>query len=150
MAEKAIDNIREELKYNQEILSGIVPNHKAVLFSIDSLISVSEGDVISVELINIDFKLISSSSWEMAELTQAISYMDIDVVTNLAKVYNFQSYYESILKNFVLKSAYDSDEYMDRETLQKTKAFLETVIPMEEDLASYCKIMIDQVLIEKD
>ena len=151
LAERAMDNIRAELEDNQEILFGIVPNHKAVLYSIDSLINIIEGNDISIDSIkSINFKLISSSSWEMAALTQAISYMDIDVVTNLAKVYNFQTYYESIVKDFVLKSAYDSNENIDREMLLKTKAFLETVIPMEEDLESYCKIMLEQVLIEEN
>lgn len=149
LGEKAVYNIQEELKENKGIMVQLVPYHKSVLSDIDSLIIISEKDKINTDKINsIELTLISSSAWEMAKMTKAIFYMDFDDVNNLAKVYNLQTYYESIVKQYILKNSYNYHDDQDVESAKSTKQFLETIIPLEENLEYYYDIMLNEVLTE--
>lgn len=135
LAEKAIYNIQEELKENKGLMVQFIPHHKSVLSDIDSLILIAEKNNTYADSINsIEVTLISSSVWEMAQITKAIFYIDFDDVNNLAKVYNLQSYYESIVEQYILTNSYNYQDNADLESLKMTKRFLETIIPMEEIL----------------
>ncbi|RLC24927.1 MAG: hypothetical protein DRH21_04710 [Deltaproteobacteria bacterium] len=150
LAEKAIYNIKQELQENKDVMDILIPSHKSILSHIDSIIERKEKNISNVDSnISIDVTLISSSAWEMAEITNAIFYLDFDDANKMAKVYNLQSYYESIIKQFILKNSnsYQSDQ--DLEFLRNNKQFLETIIPLEEDLQNYFNLLLKNVLVEK-
>ena len=150
LAEKAIYNIRQELKENKDAMTILIPSHKSVLSQIDSIIGRKEKNISAVDSnISIDVTLISSSAWEMAEITNAIFYLDFNDANKMAEVYNLQSYYESIIKHFILKNAYSYQSDQDLEFLRNNKQFLETIIPLEEDLRNYFNLLLKNVLVEE-
>ena len=150
LAEKAIYNIKQELQENKEAMDILIPSHKSILSQIDSIIGRKEKNISTVDsIISIDVTLISSSAWEMAEITNAIFYLDFDDANKMAKVYNLQSYYESIIKQFILKNSYSYQSDQDLEFLRNNKQFLETIIPLEEDLQNYFNLLLKHVLMEE-
>ena len=148
LAQKALVNVSEEFKENKEILMNFIPNHKSVLVEIDSVINLSDKDNVLV-IKNIKINLINSSAWEMAKITNAVYYLDFDVVNNLSKIYKLQDYYESIVKQYILKNANSYQIETDKKYLLDAKRFLETIIPLEEDLVGYYNLMLDKVLTKK-
>ena len=150
LAEKAIYNIKQELQENKVAMAILIPSHKSILSQIDSIIVRKENDNSTVNsIISIDVTLISSSAWEMAEITNAIFYLDFDDANKMAKVYNLQSYYESIIKQFILNNSYSYQSDQDLEFLRNNKQFLETIIPLEEDLQNYFNLLLKNVLVEE-
>ena len=150
LAEKAIFNIKQELHENKDAMDILIPSHKSILSQIDSIIGRKEKNISTVDSnISIDVTLISSSAWEMAEITNAIFYLDFDDANKMAKVYNLQSYYESIIKQFILKNSYSYQSDQDLEFLRNNKQFLETIIPLEEDLQNYFNLLLKNVLVEE-
>ena len=150
LAEKAIYNIKQELQENKDAMAILIPSHKSILSQIDSIIVRKENDNSTANsIISIDVTLISSSAWEMAEITNAIFYLDFDDANKMAKVYNLQSYYESIIKQFILKNSYSYQSDQDLEFLRNNKQFLETIIPLEEDLQNYFNLLLKNVLVEE-
>ena len=150
LAEKAIFNIKQELHENKDAMDILIPSHKSILSQIDSIIGRKEKNISTVDsIISIDVTLISSSAWEMAEITNAIFYLDFDDANKMAKVYNLQSYYESIIKQFILKNSYSYQSDQDLEFLRNNKQFLETIIPLEEDLQNYFNLLLKNVLVEE-
>ena len=150
LAEKAIYNIRQELQENKEVMDILIPSHKSILSHIDSIIGRKENYNSTVDsIISIDVALISSSAWEMAEITNAIFYLNFDDANKMAKVYNLQSYYESIIKQFILKNSFSYQSDQDLEFLRNNKQFLETIIPLEEDLQNYFNLLLKNVLVEE-
>jgi len=149
IAEKAVFNIKEELKENKEIMVLAIPDHKNMLSEIDQLIKISENqNTVNDTLKAIDITLISSSAWEIAKITNAVFYIDFENVNNLAKVYDLQSYYESIVKQYVLKNAMSQNNNMDINQLKNTRQFLKTIIPLEVNLEHYYGLMLKEVLTE--
>ena len=148
LAQKAIVNVRGEFIENKEILLKFIPNHTSVLLSIDSILELSDEDDLFV-IKNIDINLINSSAWEMSKITNAVYYVDFDVVNNLSKIYKLQAYYESIVHQYILKNAASYQLESDKKYLLDTKRFLETIIPLEEDLVGYYDLMLDEVLTKK-
>ncbi len=150
LAEKAIYNIKQELQENKDVMDILIPSHKSILSNIDSIIGRKEKYNSTVDSsISINVTLISSSAWEMAEITNAIFYLDFDDANKMAKVYNLQSYYESIIKQFILKNSYSYQSNQDLEFLKNNKQFLETIIPLEEDLQNYFNLLLKNVLVEE-
>ena len=150
LAEKAIYNIKQEIQENKDVMDILIPSHKSILSNIDSMIVRKEKYNSTVDSsISINVTLISSSAWEMAEITNAIFYLDFDDANKMAKVYKLQSYYESIIKQFILKNSYSYHSNQDLEFINNNKQFLETIIPLEEDLQNYFNLLLKNVLVEE-
>ena len=71
-------------------------------------------------IVSIDVTLINSSVWEM---TNAIFYLDFDEANKIAKDYDRQSYYESILKQYILKNSYNYPSDQDAKLWKNNKQF---------------------------
>ena len=145
LAQKAMANVREEFVENKETILNFIPNHKSTLVEIDSILKLSNKEDVIAD-VNIDINLINSSAWEMAKITNAVYYLDFEVVNNLAKVYKLQTYYESIVEQFILKSAASHQVETDEKYLLDMKNFLETIIPLEDDLVGYYDLMLEEVI----
>lgn len=146
LADKALVNISEELIENKDVMLDLIPYHQKKIRELDSIIVIIKNDSTYQDTLEqLKITLISSTAWEMAKITNAIYYMDFEEVNNLAKVYNLQSYYESIVKQYILKS---SSEYQDDnsiETLKSKRLFLKSTLPLEESLKSYYNMMLDDI-----
>jgi len=82
----------------------------------------------------------------MAEITNAIYYLNFEDVNDLAKVYDLQSYYESIVRHYILNSSIVYQPKTSIIKLKNNKQFLETIIPLEESLKIYYDRMLTEVL----
>ncbi len=138
LAKQSNSNILSEITDNKTTVQEMLEEQKLALARIDSILplldnSDEQGDT----YIGMNFQIISSTSWETAKLTQAIVYMDIEIVNDIAGVYDFQDYYESIVKEFVVDNIYNKPEKRDAEFIRKMKVFLEAIIPMENNLIEY-------------
>jgi len=150
LAERAICNIKQELHENKDVLANLIQYHKSVLSQLDSIIANNENNCSSADsIISINVTLISSSAWEMAKITNAIFYIDFDNANKLAKVYKLQAYYDSIIKHFILNNSYIDQTNNDFKFISKNKQFLETIIPLEEELQNFFNLLLKNVLKEE-
>jgi len=149
LAEKALVNIRKEFLENKKTLFDLNQNHHVALAEIDSLLTISKESYLTYDK-DISLTVINSSAWEMTKITKAIYYLDFEVVNNLSKIYKLQEYYESIVKQYILKGAEAGNQNeSNQKQLIDTKSFLKTIIPLEKDLVGYYDLMLEKVLTKK-
>ena len=148
LAKQSEINILAEIKNNKSSVQEMLDMHNLVIVKIDSALTLIENskeyDKTDLDL---SFKLISCASWETAKLTQAIVHMDINKVTKIAILYNFQQYYESIVKDYVFKVIQNKPEKRDKEYFEKMKNFLNAIILIENDLIQYYDYVEKEVFI---
>jgi len=150
LANKAIYSIREEVTENKLLIKEFTPNHQLKLHYLDSLIEVQKNSGIKVDTVkSIEVTLLSSSAWEMSKITNAIYYIDFETTNNIAKVYKLQSYYESIVKQYIINSSNSIADESSLIALSSGKKFLETIIPIEKDLSLYYGLILDTELTKK-
>lgn len=137
LAVSSLEKINHEISENKEILSAMITAHEKSKLKIDSLLIKYKNPQFTVDSVDFSFVLINTTSWETAKLTNAISYMKFDLVTNLSKIYHFQNYYEEIVKVYVKDNLYNKPLIYDRRYYLKLKTFLETIIPLEKILLNY-------------
>jgi len=137
LANQSINNIRAEIKTNNVRVEEMIESHKIILSRLDSIITLSEVEREDNISLNLNFQIISSNSWETAKLTQAIAHMDINFVSDIADVYNYQNYYESIVKEYVTRNIYIKADVNDDEYLENMHSFLSAIIPVEQNLRNY-------------
>lgn len=138
LAKQSIDNILSEITDNKTKVQDMIIVHKSVIIKLDSILTLLDNsDEHGETNLDLNFQLISSTSWETAKLTQAIVYMDFDIVSDIAGIYDFQHYYESIVKDFVIDNVFNKPEKRDAEFMRRIKNFLNAIIPIENNLVEY-------------
>jgi len=138
LAYRTLSNIKIEVEQNKEVVKEMVADHKICQVKVDSLMGVFETKDDSVKYsISLDFNLVFSTAWETAKLTQAIAYMDLEVVTDIAAIYEYQEYYELIVKNFAQENMFSSQKSLSKQYLEEISFFLKKIIPVEENLYEY-------------
>ena len=149
LAEQSKINLLSEIVENNTKVQNMIASHQDALLKVDSILvqldSLSYSDDIFLEL---EIQLVSSTSWETAKLTQAIAFMDIELVTNIAGIYSFQQIYESMMKDYVLRNMYSKPNNRDKEYMEKLKNFLDVIIPMETSLIEYYSYIQTDVLVQ--
>ncbi|TCN62733.1 hypothetical protein [Acetobacteroides hydrogenigenes] len=140
LAKQTVENIQFEIRNNSKTLTGMLANHKVQQKKIDRLMEIID-DPKATENITLDlqFKLISSNSWETAKLTQAVAYMDVKQVSDIAAVYEIQEYYKNLVDDFTRSTnVISSDDVKEAKiSLLKIKRALGKIVPMESDLLVY-------------
>ncbi len=140
LAKQTVENIQFEIRNNSKTLTGMLENHKVQQKKIDRLMEIID-DPKATENITLDlqFKLISSNSWETAKLTQAVAYMDVKQVSDIAAVYEIQEYYKNLVDDFTRSTnVISSDDVKEAKiSLLKIKRALGKIVPMESDLLVY-------------
>lgn len=84
LAEKAKQNIITEIKSNFDKLQITRDNHKE---TIDSLAVVYGGSKSPETVGNINFELLTTGAWETARITNALNYMNLEMVSEISEVY---------------------------------------------------------------
>lgn len=136
LAKQTIENIQFEISNNSQTLKAMLVEHKVQQKKIDRLLEIID-DPKAKENITLDlsFKLINSNSWETAKLTQAIAYMDVKQVSDIASVYEIQEYYKDLVKDFTSSTTATSDDKKEAKiSITKIKRALGKIVPMESDL----------------
>lgn len=146
LANQSINNIRAEIDTNSTRVKAMIDSHKMMVSRLDSVKSLSlkdyEKDNFSLSL---SFEIISSTSWETAKLTQAITYMDYDVVSEIANLYQYQNYYESFVKEYVNRNIYVKSNVSHKEYIENMQRFLNAIIPIEKRLMDYYKQILNEL-----
>ncbi|MBE9468067.1 MAG: hypothetical protein IMY72_07070 [Bacteroidetes bacterium] len=150
LADKSIKNIRNEIIKNKVKLSEMLSSHKVYLITIDSLINEIKNPIkVTNREMNLEFKMMNSTSWKTAKITQAVAYMDIDLVTDVAAVYGFQNYYENIIKIYSQERMTSIPETNNKISLEKLELFVSSIIKIEKNLADYYDNILNSVLLDK-
>ncbi|MDX9853757.1 MAG: hypothetical protein RBS81_08260 [Tenuifilaceae bacterium] len=136
-AEIAINNIVTEINENTKRLKNMLESHKALDAIIDSVMSKQLPSNALDTASGLTMNLLQSTAWETAKLTEAIAYIDVNIVKEVAGIYEFQDYYKTIVKEFVLQDISNPEELSPETTLRYTNKFLDKIIPIETNLLQY-------------
>lgn len=136
LAKQTIENIKFEISNNTVNLKEMLVNHKMEKKKVDRLLEIIGNPKINEKItLDLNFKLINSNSWETAKLTQAVAFMDIKQVSDIAAVYEIQEYYKNLVNDFTSTTMGEFDDEKEaRVSLLKIKRALSKIIPMEMDL----------------
>ena len=138
LAKKSTKNIKTEILKNKEQISELLLSHQAHLMTVDSLLLELETPIkVSNRIVNLKFKLISSTSWETAKITQAVAYMNLDLVTEVSGIYEYQEYYDNLIRAYSQERMTSVPETNDKLSLEKIKLFVSSIVDMEKNLILY-------------
>jgi hypothetical protein len=152
LANQLLNNILTEVTDNKELVSKLLDNHQYIIGEIDSVLfrhenGIDEGDISA----DLSFSIVNSTAWETAKLTQAIAYMDMDLVADIAGMYSYQDYYQSLVMTYVKDNILNSEmtkmlsgdgvEAIDE--LQRMRVFLSDISVMEEKLIGQYKEVLE-------
>lgn len=142
LAKQSINNIQDEIIDNKDVILKTITEHKQLLVLVDSIMPLINDDFNndSDSTIEVSFKLLNSTSWQTAQLTQSISYMDINMVNKISKIYIYQEYYQEIIKDFILKNLVQKN--VNKEYMEYIQNLLISIVPIEETLiVNYDKLL---------
>jgi len=97
MARVSLEAVTREIRENRAQLEdmGNMPPVAEMMADLDSVIGDFErGDRPRDASVNYDLALLSSAAWETAQLNRATQFLPLDQVVTLARLYEFQRYYE--------------------------------------------------------
>jgi len=137
LANQSSNSIRAEIDRNNVKVKEMIESHEIILSRLDSIITLTEAERHDNVSLKLNFQIINSTSWETAKLTQAIAHMDINNVSEIADVYHYQNYYESIVKEYVTRNIYIKADVNDSDYLENMRSFLSAIIPVEKNLRDY-------------
>ena len=133
LVRKARQNIINEIKNNRETIKEFYQKHTVKLQTIDSLKEINEpkGDLkLSINLI-----FVKDAAWQTCKLSKAITYMNIDEVSELESIYNLQDYYHMLvkrhMKNELSKRYFISKVKEFKYSINKKFNLLKVLIPAE-------------------
>lgn len=144
-AEQSVANIHDEVLQNKKLMLAIIKEHQKFLALADSLSLDTDNELNDSEdsTIHMNFTLLNATSWETAKLTQSISYMDVNLVNKISKIYLFQDYYQTFTKDFILKNI--TSRTLDEEYLAYIQQLLSSIIPIEEELVKHYDLLLENI-----
>ena len=150
LAEQSLTNITLEIRGNLNTMLVMHTNHDSLYKSLDSLLTLyPENFPKGMDIdFSLNFSLISSTSWEAAKLTKAISSMNIELVNNLAELYHFQQYFELIVQEYVLSHIQTNIKVPDHAFFENNNFFLKSITEIEANLVEYYEFLLKEVLAE--
>lgn len=143
LAVQSKKNILAEVIENERKVEEMLSMHHKTLLTVDSAILFPDRDY----KLDVSFSLLNTASWETARLTRAITYMDMEVVSELAGVYGFQEYYESIVKSYSEKFFFYQED--DEKSTKELKKFIKAIVGMETNLKKYYTHLQDELLVSR-
>lgn len=143
LSNKALSFIELEMEDNKNVLTKFLGSHQKLSTKIDSILSL-ETLPTETENYDVELTILSASAWEMAEFTKALYNKNLTDINNITKVYNLQDYYQTIVKEYILKNSLKASSAENNiENLKNNQQFLNTIIPLEEDLIKFYTLLIE-------
>ncbi|MBV7267772.1 hypothetical protein [Winogradskyella luteola] len=149
LAEQSLERIIIEVKENQEKIAQKLTDHNETLALIRAIKkSVENNTAPTDDSVSFSFEFTNSSAWETAKLTEAISYMPLEKVSELSMVYDLQSYYERFFKDYTLGQALNPNKNEDLEQvdiLNQLEKTVQNAIGIEENLNNAYLNLLDNI-----
>lgn len=145
LVKQSLENIDIEIVNNSRKVQEMLDSHKNLLSKVENILTHIEKGTIPMDSIGgLNFQLINSTAWETAKLTQAIAHMDINIVSEIAGIYEFQDYYTTTVKQYVLGTI-SSQSFESEQDIRKNKKFFldlrdflkAKIVPSETNLIEY-------------
>ena len=135
LAEVAVSNILSEIDKNRESLDTTLTNHRHSLEIFKKNINWIKNNEDIRENPEVSFNVITSTSWETAMLTDAVNYMDYELVSELADLYSQQKLYtdlvNKVMEHFIFDEAPD-EKNMELYLTRKFYIYLTKLLGIEE------------------
>lgn len=95
LADRALHAVTGEIRSNLDELERAGPPNAARLEAArEALARLEEGQELDAADIGLEIALLSSAAWESARMSQAVQFIDLDIVRELSEVYEVQALYE--------------------------------------------------------
>jgi hypothetical protein len=97
LADRALRSVVEEIRSNLEELEGTGASNVERLEAANAVLAELEaGREQSGADVGLEVALLSSAAWQSAQMSQAVQYLDFDVMRELSEVYEVQDLYERV------------------------------------------------------
>lgn len=116
LAKRAMENIQEELRNNNEILKTTIAQCERSIKECDSLILLYKKHPEKTEKpsFKMSFGVVTSVAWEAAKLTEAINFIDFENTIALSGIYEVHEIYKSRFMEYISENNYrDNSENAD-------------------------------------
>lgn len=144
LAAEVLERIETELKSNVTELEGVHKAHQALYDNLKKGLEKAEkkGKFDNIELgINLRLGVFQRTAWETAIVTQAVRYMDFEVVQKLSAIYDVHELYKNQLDT-TLRSLYSINFHLEDRLLSQLQVFLHNlaaVLQLEKGLLELCR-----------
>lgn len=145
LVKQSLKNINIEVESNSKKVKEMLDSHQFLLSKVENiLVHIDQGKIPMDSMGGLNFQLINSTAWETAKLTQAIAHMDINIVSEIAGIYEYQDYYTTAVKQYVLNTTFNQSFESEQDIKQNKKFFLDLrdflkskIVPHESNLLEY-------------
>lgn len=149
LAKTAKEHLYNEVADNLLELDSILLLHEETSKVISSLVneikekkSASDKEDTVEKNFQLKFPLLSSSAWETAKISNAVTYMEFDKVSQFNTSYTLQEVYLHTIESFMEHSFMGLQLLEEEEKLMQMKSFIENILSHEYSLKkSYKKII---------
>lgn len=108
LGKSALEQVKAEIKENQERLEGTLEEHKLLRAHVEEAIATAqqaeeEGDDVALSYqFNYSSTLLTMTAWESAIVTQAVRYMDFATVQQISDIYELFEMYDKHGRDVIL------------------------------------------------
>jgi len=126
LVRQTLENISIEIENNSRKVQKMLDSHQYLLSKVENILAnIDHGKIPLDSMGGLNFQLINSTAWETAKLTQAIAHMDIKVVSEIAGIYEYQEYYTTAVKQYVLSTTLNQSFESEQDIRKNKKFFLD-------------------------
>jgi|GEM_PF-2657360 len=123
LVKQANKNMQDEILVNKERIANIIPKYKSVLNELDSIILLHENSKSNEwpAKTNLSLSLITQIAWEAIKATEAINFMDFDLIITYSSLYSVQSIYMNQIESYIYDKTLNIESKNKEEELSKIK-----------------------------
>ncbi len=96
-----LERIRAEIIQNSSGLDEAISEHESYIEGLDAALDANDVSIVAVaDFLQIEGSAIGDAAWQSAQMSQSISQMPLEVIGELASIYDTQAYYTDYLNFF--------------------------------------------------
>lgn len=123
LVEQANRNMQDEILVNKERIENTIPIYNSFLNELDSVILLYENST-SLEkptTTKLSLSLVTQIAWEAIKATDAINFMDFDLIITYSSLYSVQSIYMNQIESYIYDKTLNIESKNKEEALNKIK-----------------------------
>lgn len=100
-ADLHLERIRAEIADNRSSLKGVIEQHETYIAGLEA--ALAEGDIALQQIgpfLQAEGGAVSEAAWRSAQISQSVSKMPFETVSDLAGLYDTQAYYTGYVNSF--------------------------------------------------